>query len=99
MCKPRPTYIIISIYYFRKFPEFPEISGNFVAILNFWKFSEILQPYLPLQLFCTYFILTLHCSRYCTPGNMSTEVITINHKPVTYRLVPIPGDGACLFHS
>ncbi|KAG2462034.1 CUL3 protein, partial [Polypterus senegalus] len=32
-------------------------------------------------------------------GEMSLEVITIDQRTVTYRVVSIPGDAACLFHS
>ncbi|KAG2470211.1 HYDIN protein, partial [Polypterus senegalus] len=33
------------------------------------------------------------------PINMSIEVITIEQRTVTYRVVSMPGDGTCLFHS
>ncbi|KAG2456337.1 TFF3 factor, partial [Polypterus senegalus] len=34
-----------------------------------------------------------------TPINMSIEVITIDQRNVSYRVVSMPGDGTCLFHS
>ncbi|KAG2462140.1 INT3 protein, partial [Polypterus senegalus] len=34
-----------------------------------------------------------------TPINMSIEVITIDQRTVTYRVVSMPGDGTYLFHS
>ncbi|KAG2467707.1 PERT peroxidase, partial [Polypterus senegalus] len=50
--------------------------------------------------------LTLHCSgthflyhSKRTPINMSIEVIAIDQRTVTYRVVSMPGDGTYLFHS
>ncbi|KAG2456333.1 PIM3 kinase, partial [Polypterus senegalus] len=36
---------------------------------------------------------------YRTPINMSIEVITIDQRTVTYRVVSMPGDSTYLFHS
>ncbi|KAG2466446.1 AF9 protein, partial [Polypterus senegalus] len=88
---------VITIY--QSLPYF-EALGTFSFQVSFpvpiyVHFPYILQLYMPVLALGTHFLYRSNR----TPINMSIEVITIDQRTVTYRVVSMPGDGTCFFHS